>query len=52
MAIKQRRLESEFPRSLSGTAIAGLMDIHTLRLSTFRIRGRDMGAITSLLERR
>src|SRR5208282_2096499 len=32
MAIKQRRLVSEFPRSPSGTAIAGWMDIHTRRL--------------------
>ena len=52
IVIKQRRLVSEFPRSLSGTAIAGLMDIHIRRLATFRIRGRDMSAITSLLERR
>ncbi len=32
MVIKQRRLVSEFPRSPSGTAIAGLMDIHSRRL--------------------
>jgi len=52
MVIKQRRLVSEFPRSPSGTAIAGLMDIHIRHLSTIRIRGRDINAITSLLERR
>jgi hypothetical protein len=52
MAIKQRRLVSEFPRPLSGTMIAGLMDIHIRRLSTLRYRGRDIDAITSLLERR
>jgi len=52
MAIKQRRLVSEFPHTLSGTELAGLMDIHSRRLSTLRIRGRDMSAIVSLLERR
>jgi len=52
MEIKQRRLVSEFPRLLSGTALAGLMDIQIRRLSTLRIRGRDMSAIVSLLERR
>jgi hypothetical protein len=52
MVIKQRRLVSEFPRLLSGTAIAGLMDTRIRRLSTFRIRGRNANTITSLLERR
>jgi hypothetical protein len=32
MEIKQRRLVSEFPHSLSGTELAGLMDIHNRRL--------------------
>ena len=52
MVIKQRRLVSEFPHSLSGTVPAGLMDTYIRRLSTIRIRGRDINAITSLLERR
>ena len=52
MGIKQRRLVSEFLLALSKTVLAGLMDVHIRRLSTFRIRGRDINAITSLLERR
>jgi hypothetical protein len=45
IAIKQRRLVSGFPRLLSGTAIAGLMDNLTLCLSTLRSRGRSQIAI-------
>ena len=52
MAIKQRRLVSEFPHSPSGTAIAGWMDIHIRRFAAVRIRGRNINAIVSLLERR
>ena len=52
MVIKQRRLVSEFPRPLSGTAIAGLMDIAIRRFAAVRIRGRNVDAIVSLLERR
>jgi hypothetical protein len=52
MAIKQRRLVSGFPRPLSGTAIAGLMDAYIRHFAAVRIRGRDIRAITSLLERR
>ena len=52
MVIKQRRLVSEFPRLLSGTAIAGWMDTRIRRLSTLRYRGKDTDAIVSLLERR
>ena len=52
MVIKQRRLVSEFPHSLSGTALAGLMDIYIRRFAAVRIRGRNISAITSLLERR
>jgi hypothetical protein len=51
-SIKQRRLVSEFPLLLSETALAGLMDIHIRRFAAVRIRGRDIYAITSLLERR
>jgi hypothetical protein len=50
IAIKQRRLVSGFPRLLSGTAIAGLMDNLTLRVRitsvALRIRGRSQTAIS------
>jgi hypothetical protein len=52
MVIKQRRLVSEFPHSLSETALAGLMVIHIRRFAAVRIRGRDINATVSLLERR
>jgi hypothetical protein len=52
MEIKQRRLVSEFPRQLSGTAIAGWMDTRIRRLAALRLRGMNANATISLLERR
>jgi hypothetical protein len=61
IVIKQRRLVSEFPRSPSGTAIAGWMDNRIRHTSdsrqvafqgAVRNRGMNARAIVSLLERR